>query len=157
MSSTPTSITSGDLDLVLEVSGNIVVVIGSRLRCSGEDADILDTLMLALPPTLFRVTGAISGAEDIVERMASAYGHEVEVWGPDKDPEGMVKRLHKADTDVFFDMVDGSTSVWMWVQGWQLPPSPYVRNHPVVAEALKQQTPVLLFHPQSESFRVEVL
>lgn len=157
MSSTPTLITSDDLDLVLSVSGSVVVVIGARIRCSGEDARILDVLMTALPAATFRVTGGISGAEDIIERLAGLHGHQVEVWGPDKDPAGMVQRLHKADYDVFFDMVDGGTSVWMWVSDWQRPPSPYVFNHPVIKEARKQGVPVLLFHPKSDSFRVEVL
>lgn len=99
---------------ILPQENPTVVLLGTRMRSSREDFAILEWHVYDLPrPTVFRVSGMITGPEEFIERIAPRMGHRVEVWsqGPDTPAHRTCKR-DTAERDAASLL--GAHALWVW-------------------------------------------
>lgn len=145
------------IDILLPHAEPTIVLMAPRLRCSWEDYSALEWFIADLPrPTTIRVSGMIAGPEKFVESIAPAWGHLIEVWGPDgTTPEGQVQRLNKRD-DAERDagsLIDAH-AVWAWPLSFQLSENSKYLDYEMITIAQDMAIPVFLFLPEANDFEV---
>lgn len=137
----------------------VVVVVAPRLRCSWADYEMVGHYISSLEElqrsVIFRVSGMIAGPEEFFERLAPQAGHQVEVFGPDNDTAGRVKRLSKNDdAEREGTALLGAHAVWFWLLPSELSYGRDPLENPYILLALELGVPVFLFLPESFGFEV---
>lgn len=135
----------------------IIVMMAPRLRCSWGDYSALEWYIADLPRSVtFRVSGMIAGPEEFIERIAPAWGHKIEVWGPDGEtPAGRVRRLNKSDN---FErnaasLIDAH-ALWAWPLHHEVLADSKILDYEMITIAQELNVPVLLFMPEANNFEV---
>ncbi len=144
------------VEVLLPHAEPVVVIMAPRLRCSWADYSVLEWYVADLRPTTFRVSGMIAGPEEFIERVAPAWGHQVEVWGPDgTTPEGRVKRLNKHDDrERNAASLQGAHALWVWPLRYELGSGGELVDDEMINVALDMSIPVLLFTPEDFNFEI---
>lgn len=137
----------------------VVVIMGPRLRGGALEREMLEYFVSSLnplqTPVTFRVSGMISGPEEIIERVAPIWGHRVEIWGPDGTPGTRARRLSKNDNhERDASSLVGAHSLWVWLMESELHPHSKALDYEMITIAEDLGVPVFLFLPESSDFEV---
>lgn len=138
----------------------IVVIMGSRIRSTGADYNVLEYYVADLAKlqraVTFRVSGMITGPEEFIERIGPEQNHHVEIFGPDHSPEGRVRRLNKSDDyERDASSLVGAHALWLFVTNSDMHRWEKAVDDPEMVQiAHELKVPVLVFLPSDGDYEI---